>query len=122
MQQLSELMVVAQSVSNRLCDDDAMAPLFGPTGMVMQAVRCLIDVPDFAGLVPFSNVLSRATVRRIFCDNGAAPHRTPLAPTPLLISASGPGVVEFTQVAYVVLLVGYAFFLTGKALSKCEFQ
>ena len=71
MQQLSELMIVAQSVSDRLCDDAATAPLFGHTGMVMQAVKCLVDVPEFADLVPFSNVLSRATVRRIFCDADA---------------------------------------------------
>ena len=121
MQQLSELMIVAQSVSDRLCDDGATAPLFGPTGMVMQAVRCLLDVPDFADLVPFSNVFSRATVRRIFCDGGARAIAPPPPPSSSP-SSTGPGVVEFTQVAYVVLLAGYAFFLVGKAMSKCEFQ
>jgi hypothetical protein len=121
MQQLSELMIVAQSVSDRLCDDAATAPLFGPTGMVMQAVKCLVDVPEFADLVPFSNVLSRATVRRIFCDAEARVVVTP-PPSPSLPSSSGPGVVEFTQVAYAVLIAGYAFFLLGKTLSKCEFH
>ena len=126
MQQLSELMIVAQSVSDRLCDDAATAPLFGPTGMVMQAVKCLVDVPEFADLVPFSNVLSRATVRRIFCDAEArvvvTPPPSPSLPSPSLPSSSGPGVVEFTQVAYAVLIAGYAFFLLGKTLSKCEFH
>ena len=126
MQQLSELMIVAQSVSDRLCDDAATAPLFGPTGMVMQAVKCLVDVPEFADLVPFSNVLSRATVRRIFCDAEArvvvTPPPSPSLPSPSLPSSSGPGVVEFTQVAYAVLIAGYAFFLLGKTLSKCEFN
>ena len=120
MQQLSELMIVAQSVSDRLCDDAATAPLFGPTGMAMQAVRCLLDVPDFADLVPFSNVLSRATVRRIFCAAGAA--GAPPPPVMATPAHSGPGVVEFTQVAYAVLLSVYAFFLLSKRLAKCEFQ
>ena len=121
MQQLSELMIVAQSVSDRLCDDAATAPLFGPTGMVMQAVRCLVDVPEFADLVPFSNVLSRATVRRIFCDAEARVVVTP-PPSPSPPSPARPGVVWFPQVAYALLIAGYAFFLLGKTLSKCEFH
>ena len=118
MQSISELMVFAQSVSENMCDDSATRPLFGPSGMAMRAVRCLLDVPELADLAPFSNVLSRATLRRIFCFSSEAP---PSA-TPGVVSAGGPGVQEFTETAYAVLLSVYAIFLLGKRLSRCEFE